>query len=70
MDETLLLFYLWPARRKAQAVARAEALSLLGDLQARASNKGPLSEQGGVFWLLLPTEKLEVARLRFPRLGY
>ena len=70
MDETLLIFHLWPARRKAQAVALTEALSLLGDLQARASNKGPLSEQGGVFWILLPTEKLEAARTRLPRLGY
>lgn len=70
MDETLLIFYLWSARRKARAVALAEALSLLRDLQARASNKGPLSEQGGLFWILLPSEKLEAARVRLPRLGY
>src|SRR5437763_14516768 len=70
MDETVLIFYLWPARRKACAVALAEALSLLSDLQARASNKGPLSEQGGLFWILLPSEKLEAARVRLPRLGY
>lgn len=70
MDETLLIFYLWPARRKARAVALAEALSLLRDLQARASDKGPLSEQGGLFWILLPSEKLELARLRLSRLGY
>jgi SAM-dependent methyltransferase len=70
MDETLLIFYLWSARRKARAVALAEALSLPSDLQARPSNKGPLSEQGGLFWILLPTEQLEVARERLPRLGY
>jgi SAM-dependent methyltransferase len=70
MDETLLIFYLWSARRKARAVALAEALSLLRDLQARPSNKGPLSEQGGLFWIILPSEKLEAARDRLSRLGY
>jgi SAM-dependent methyltransferase len=70
LDETLLIFYLWPARRKARAVAIAEALALLVDLQATVSEKGPLSEQGGLFWLLLPSDQLEVARLRLPRLGY
>lgn len=70
MDETLLIFYLWPARRKARIAALAEALSLLRDLQARTSEKGPLSEQGGLFWILLPSEQLEVARLRLSRLGY
>jgi SAM-dependent methyltransferase len=70
LDETLLIFYLWPARRKARAVALAEALSLLGDLHARASEKGPLSEQGGLFWVLLPAEHLEAARVRLPRSGY
>ncbi len=70
LDETLLIFYLWPARQKARTVALAEALSLLGDLHARASEKGPLSEQGGLFWILLPSEHLEAARLRLPRLGY
>lgn len=70
MDETLLIFYLWSARRKARAVAIAEALSLLRDLQARASNTGPLSEQGGLFWILLPSENLEAARVRLPRSGY
>jgi SAM-dependent methyltransferase len=70
LDETLLIFYLWPARRKARAVALAEALSLLGGLHARASEKGPLSEQGGLFWILLPSEHLEAARARLPRSGY
>lgn len=70
MDETLLVFYLWPARQKARTAALAEALALLGDLHARASEKGPLSEQGGLFWILLPSEHLEAARIRLPRLGY
>ena len=70
MDEILLIFYLWPARSRARAVALAEALSLLGDLHARASEKGPLSEQGGLFWILLPAENLEAARVRLARSGY
>jgi hypothetical protein len=70
LDETLLVFYLWPARQKARTAALAEALSLLGDLHARASEKGPLSERGGLFWMLLPTEHLEAARDRLTRLGY
>ena len=70
MDEILLIFYLWPARSRARAVALAEALSLLRDLHARASEKGPLSEQGGLFWILLPAENLEAARVRLARSGY
>ena len=70
MDKILLIFYLWPARRRARAVALAEALSLLGDLHARASEKGPLSEQGGLFWIRLPAENLEAARVRLARSGY
>ncbi len=70
LEETLLIFHLWPARRKARAVALAEVLSLLGDLQARASEKGPLAEQEGLFWVLLPSEHLEAARVRLPRIGY
>ncbi len=70
LDETLLVFYLWPARQKARTSALAEALSLLRDLHARASEKGPLSEQGGLFWIFLPSENLEAARVRLPRLGY
>src|SRR5581483_3907002 len=70
MDETLLIFYLWPARCKARAVALAEALWLLRDLQVRISARGPCSEQGAAFWLLLASEDLEAARLRFSRAGY
>ena len=70
MDEILLIFYLWPARSRARAVALAETLSLLRDLHARASEKGPLSEQGGLFWILLPAENLEAARVRLARSGY
>ncbi len=70
MDETLLIFYLWPARCKARAVALTEALFLLRNLQVRISEKGPLSEQGAAFWLLLASEELEAARLRLSRPGY
>ena len=70
MDETLLIFYLWPARCKARTVALAEALCLLRDLHVRISEKGPLSEQGGAFWLVLASEELEAARIRLSRPGY
>src|SRR5262245_281380 len=70
MSSQLLLFYLREARRKARAAGVAEALSLLHDLQATAPESGPLSERGGLFWISLPTEVLDQARERLPRLGY
>ena len=70
MDDVLLIFHLRPARRDARATATAEALSLLGDLSASAPAGGPLSDQGGLFWISLPTDALERARERFPLLGY
>lgn len=66
----LLIFYLRPARRKAREVAIAEALSLLRDLDAIASPGGPLSEQGGLFWITVPPALLDTATSRLPRLGY
>jgi hypothetical protein len=65
-----LIFHLRPARRRALTTATAEALCLLRDLGAAVAQGGPLSEQGGVFWLTLPVEALESARARLPRLGY
>jgi SAM-dependent methyltransferase len=47
-----------------------EALLLLRDLGAAHARGGPLSERGGVFWLTLPSDALDRARLRFARLGY
>jgi len=70
MSDALFIFYLRPARCKARAVATAEALSLLGDLHAVAPIGGPLSEQGGLFWVTLPTESLTSAIACLPRLGY
>ncbi len=70
MNEALLICYLRPARCKARVVATEEALSLLHDLQAGAPVGGPLSEQGGLFWITLPRDLLEAALARFPRLGY
>src|SRR5215469_10022933 len=70
MNDALLIFYLRPGRRKARAVATAEALSLLQDLQATAPAGGPLSESGGLFWVSLPCDVLETALPRLPRLGY
>ncbi len=70
MDRELLIFHLRPARRRARDAARAEALSLLGDLGAIAPAAGPLSEVGGLFWIVLPPGPRETASARFPRLGY
>jgi len=70
MDAALLIFHLRPARRRALMTATAEALCLLRGLGAAVAPGGPLSEQGGVFWLTLPVEALERARARLPRLGY
>lgn len=70
MDEATLIFYLRPARDKARAATDAEALSLLRDLNSTAPSGGPLSELGGLFWIVLPNEVLETACDRMPRLGY
>ena len=70
MNDALLIFYLRPGRRKARTVATAEALNLLRDLQVTAPAGGPLSETGGLFWVSLPWDALEIALPRLPRLGY
>lgn len=70
MDPALLIFHVRPARRRALSTATAEATCLLRDLGAAVAPGGPLSEQGGVFWLTLPADALERARDRLPRLGY
>ncbi len=66
----LLICHLHPARRKARAVAAAEALGLLHDLGASAPAGGPLAERGGLFWVALPGDRLAAAAARLPRLGY
>lgn len=70
MNDSMLVFYLRPARRKAREVATMEALSLLRDLDVVAPSGGPLSEQGGVFWISVPVAALETLIARLPRLGY
>jgi tRNA G10 N-methylase Trm11 len=65
-----LIFYMRPARRKARVAATAEALALLEDLQPTAPAGGPLSEQGGLFWIEVPASSLAAAVDRLPRLGY
>jgi hypothetical protein len=62
--------HLQASRRRARDAAVAEALSLLRDLDAEAAAGGPLSEQGGVFWLTVPAARLTRLRERLPRLGY
>ncbi len=69
-EDRLLIFYLRPARRKARDAATAEALHLLGDLDPSAPRGGPLSEQGGLFWVTLVADKLSPALARIPQLGY
>ncbi len=66
----MLIFTLRTARSKARAAATAEALSLLRDLDPQAPVGGPLSEQGGLFWITLPAANIEAARAHLPRLGY
>jgi hypothetical protein len=68
--ETLLIFHLRTARRKAREAALFEAESLLRDLLVQRESGGPLSEQKGVFWLSLPADQLSTAIERLPRLGY
>lgn len=69
-DWVVLICYLRPARNKARLVALSEVLCLLNDLGAAAPVGGPLSEQGGLFWVALPADAWPDARLRLPRLGY
>jgi SAM-dependent methyltransferase len=66
----LLVLHLRAARARARGAAVAEALALLGDLEASAPPGGPLAERGGVFWVALPERRLAAATARFPRLGY
>jgi SAM-dependent methyltransferase len=68
--ETLLIFHLRTARRRARVAALFEAESLLRDLDVQREVGGPLSDQKGVFWLSLPAVQLDAAIERLPRLGY
>jgi len=70
MEELLLVFYLRPARSKASDVAIAEVLALLQMPHAWISEQGPLSEQGGLFWIMLTAHRLDEAMVRLSRLGY
>ena len=69
-DAEHLIFRLRRARRKARIAAVTEALCLLRDLEPLAPPGGPLSEQGGLFWVDIPRSALREAERRFPRLGY
>ena len=66
----MLVMRLHASRRKAREAAVAEALSLLQDLDPEAPAGGPLSEQGGLFWLTIPAESLGPLVERLPRLEY
>ncbi len=70
MEELLLVFYLRPARSEASDVAIAEVLALLQMPHAWVSEQGPLSEQSGLFWIMLPAHRLDEAMTRLSRLGY
>src|SRR5581483_9076896 len=70
MEELLLVFYLRPARSKASDVAIAEVLALLQMPHAWISEQGPLLEQGGLFWIMLPAHRLDEAMTHLSRLGY
>jgi SAM-dependent methyltransferase len=66
----MLVLHLRRSRRRARAAATAEALGLLGDLDAAAPGGGPLSELGGVVWVTVPLPRLRPALARLGRLGY
>ncbi len=68
--DSVLIFHVWPARRKAIDVATTEALCLFNDLAPTAPRGGPLAEQRGLFWIELPSSAIEIARHRFAHLGY
>ena len=70
MGELLLVFYLRPARRKASDVAIAEVLTLLQMQHAWVSEQGLPEEQGDLFWIMLPANRLDETMARLPRLGY
>ena len=70
MNRAVLIFRLRAARLRARATAVVEALSLLRDFDAEAPADGPLSEQGGMFWISLPRAVVDEARDRLPLLGY
>src|SRR5205809_767326 len=70
VSQFMLICYLRPARRKARTVASMEVLNLLHDLHPTAPPGGPLSEEGGLFWIMLPSASIEETRTRLPRLGY
>lgn len=69
-DSAVLIFHLRRARNKARDAATAEVVSLLADLQPRLLPGGPLSEQGGLFWIACPMSLLSRLESRLPRLGY
>lgn len=62
--------HLRPARRKARKAAIVEALCLLRDLNPVELAGGPMSEQGGVFWIGIPGATLGPVAARFLSLGY
>lgn len=69
-DLCLLIFQQRASRRRAREAAIQEAMGLLHDLRPAALAGGPLSEQGGRFWIALPQESLPAAQERLPLLGY
>ena len=70
MDRAVLIFRIRAARLKARATAVVEALSLLRNVGAQVAAGGPLSAQGGVFWISLPRDAVDQAQSRLPLLGY
>jgi SAM-dependent methyltransferase len=69
-DRRILVLELRAARRSAREAATAEAVALLGDLEAEAARGGPLSERSGIVWVTIPTDRVQPARERLGRLGY
>ena len=68
--ETLLVLRLRQARAKARSLAEQEAVALLRDLGAAVALGGPFAEERAVAWITLPSENVDRAAERLPRLGY
>lgn len=65
-----LICYIRTSRQKSRVPAILEALTVLEDLEAKATLSGPLADIKGVFWIILPSNKVQSAIERLPRLGY
>ncbi len=65
-----LICHIRDSRSKAKEAAGMEVVSLLRTYHVQQSNKGPMSDQAGIFWAELAEDWLPSAAAKFPLLGY